>query len=56
MGSKRDFYIVEPTGVPFREYLTVNRQALSEQNEFSVNVVFGEAPQLRQFAAPVVVR
>ncbi len=56
MGSKRDFYIVEPTGVPFREYLTVNRQALSEENEFSVNVVFGDAPQMRQLAAPVVVR
>ena len=58
MGSKRDFYIVEPMGVPFREYLTVNRQSLSEENEFAVNVVFGPEPQPRAatFNAPGLVR
>lgn len=40
MGSKRDFYIIEPMGVPFREYLTVNRKALTEENEFSITVQF----------------
>lgn len=52
MGNKRDFYIVEPTGVPFREYLTVSRQALSEQNEFSINVRFGLEPQAIPFRTP----
>ena len=49
MGGKRDFYIVEPTGVPFREYLTVSRQALSEENEFSISVAFGTLPQAVPF-------
>lgn len=55
MGAKRDFYIVEPTGVPFREYLTVNRRALSEENEFSISVTFGAVPQAVSFktTAPV---
>lgn len=53
MGGKRDFYIVEPTGVPFREYLTVSRQSLSEENEFSINVVFGAAPQTPSFRSPI---
>jgi len=56
MGARRDFYIIEPMGVPFREYLTVNRQALSEANEFSVNVVFGREPPTTPFRAPGVVR
>ncbi|MGV0998863.1 MAG: hypothetical protein ACOYBQ_06020 [Fluviibacter sp.] len=47
MGSKRDFYMIEPMGVPFREYLTVSRKALSEENEFSINVRFVEQPQLQ---------
>jgi hypothetical protein len=51
MGTKRDFYIVEPVGVPFREYLTVNRQALNEENEFLVNVVFTREPQTLSFKA-----
>ena len=54
MGSKRDFYIVEPTGVPFREYLTVSRQALSEENEFAIDVVFGAEPQAPSFRAPTL--
>lgn len=49
MGSKRDFYVVEPSGVPFREYLTVNRKALNEENEFAVNVVFTREPQTPAF-------
>jgi hypothetical protein len=49
MGTKRDFYIVEPVGVPFREYLTINRQALSEENEFLINVVFTREPQTVSF-------
>jgi hypothetical protein len=49
MGSKRDFYLVEPMGVPFREYLTVSRQALSEENEFAINVRFGSEPQAVPF-------
>lgn len=49
MGSKRDFYIIEPMGVPFREYLTVNRGALSEENEFTINVAFGTEPQTTPF-------
>lgn len=52
MGARRDFYIVEPMGVPFREYLTVSRQALSEENEFAINVVFGQEPALAPFTAP----
>ena len=51
MGTKRDFYIVEPVGVPFREYLTVNRQALNEENEFLINVVFTREPQTLSFKA-----
>ncbi|TEX44404.1 MAG: hypothetical protein B7C55_14950 [Actinomycetales bacterium mxb001] len=51
MGTKRDFYIVEPVGVPFREYLTVNRQALSEENEFLINVVFTREQQTPSFKA-----
>ncbi|MBU3657848.1 MAG: hypothetical protein FGM35_07475 [Rhodocyclaceae bacterium] len=49
MGGKRDFYVVEPTGIPFREYLTVNRQALSEENEFAINVIFTREPQTPTF-------
>lgn len=49
MGNKRDFYVIEPVGVPFREYLTVNRQALSEENEFLVNVVFTRELQTPPF-------
>lgn len=49
MGSKRDFYIIEPMGVPFREYLTVNRGALSEENEFTIHVQFGVEPQTSPF-------
>lgn len=49
MGSKRDFYIIEPMGVPFREYLTVNRGSLSEENEFTINVTFGTEPQTTPF-------
>ena len=49
MGGRRDFYIVEPTGLPFREYLTVNRQALSEENEFSISVTFATVPQAVPF-------
>lgn len=56
MGARRDFYIIEPMGVPFREYLTVNRQALSETNEFAINVVFGQEPPTTPFRAPGVVR
>ena len=56
MGARRDFYIIEPMGVPFREYLTVNRQALSETNEFAINVVFGQEPPTTSFRAPGVVR
>ena len=52
MGSKRDFYIIEPMGVPFREYLTVNRGALSEENEFTINVQFGIEPQTTPFRQP----
>ncbi len=52
MGSKRDFYIIEPMGVPFREYLTVNRGALSEENEFTINVQFGAEPQTSPFRPP----
>ena len=52
MGSKRDFYIIEPMGVPFREYLTVNRGALSEENEFAINVQFGIEPQTTPFRQP----
>ena len=46
MGARRDFYIVEPMGVPFREYLTVSRQVLTEENEFTINVVFSQEPAL----------
>jgi hypothetical protein len=49
MGSKRDFYIIEPMGVPFREYLTVNRGALSEENEFAINVQFASEAQTSPF-------
>lgn len=49
MGGKRDFYLIEPVGIPFREYLTVNRQALSEENEFAINVVFTREPQTPSF-------
>lgn len=49
MGSKRDFYLVEPMGVPFREYLTVSRQVLSEENEYAINVRFGPEPQAVPF-------
>lgn len=49
MGSKRDFYIIEPMGVPFREYLTVNRGALSEENEFTINVQFAPETQTTPF-------
>jgi 5-hydroxyisourate hydrolase-like protein (transthyretin family) len=49
MGGKRDFYLIEPVGVPFREYLTVNRQALNEENEFAINVVFNREPQTSSF-------
>lgn len=49
MGGKRDFYVIEPVGVPFREYLSVNRQALSEENEFLINVVFTQNPQTPGF-------
>lgn len=49
MGSKRDFYIVEPMGVPFREYLTVERRALTEENEFAITVQF--TPELSQAPA-----
>ena len=49
MGGKRDFYVVEPTGIPFREYLTVNRQALSEENEFAINVILTREPQTPTF-------
>ncbi|MFM8501558.1 MAG: hypothetical protein ACKOAC_05995 [Fluviibacter sp.] len=49
MGSKRDFYIIEPMGVPFREYLTVNRGALSEENEFAINVQFSAETQTSPF-------
>ena len=49
MGGKRDFYVIEPVGVPFREYLTVNRQALNEENEFVINVLFGREPQTPNF-------
>ena len=52
MGSKRDFYLIEPMGVPFREYLTVNRGALSEENEFTINVVFGSEVQTSPFVQP----
>jgi len=49
MGGKRDFYLIEPVGIPFREYLTVNRQALNEENEFAINVVFTREPQTPSF-------
>lgn len=49
MGGKRDFYLIEPVGIPFREYLTVNRQALNEENEFVINVVFTREPQTPSF-------
>lgn len=49
MGLKRDFYIIEPMGVPFREYLTVNRGALSEENEFTINVQFATEAQTTPF-------
>jgi hypothetical protein len=49
MGSKRDFYIIEPMGVPFREYLTVNRGALSEENAFTINVQFAPETQTTPF-------
>lgn len=49
MGGKRDFYLIEPTGLPFREYLTVDRQALNEENEFAINVVFNREPQTPAF-------
>ena len=52
MGNKRDFYLIEPMGVPFREYLTVNRGSLSEENEFTINVVFGNEPQTSPFVQP----
>jgi hypothetical protein len=52
MGSKRDFYLIEPMGVPFREYLTVNREALSEENEFTINVVFASEVQTSPFVQP----
>ena len=52
MGSKRDFYIIEPMGVPFREYLTVNRGALSEENEFTINVLFSAEAQTTPFRSP----
>lgn len=52
MGNKRDFYLIEPMGVPFREYLTVNRGSLSEENEFTINVVFGNEPQSSPFVQP----
>ena len=52
MGNKRDFYIIEPMGVPFREYLTVNRGALSEENEFSVIVQFGAEQPTSPFLKP----
>jgi len=52
MGSKRDFYLIEPMGVPFREYLTVNREALSEENEFTINVVFAGDVQAAPFVQP----
>lgn len=51
MGGKRDFYVIEPVGVPFREYLTINRQALSEENEFLINVVFTRDPQPSAYRA-----
>lgn len=44
MGAKRDFYVVEPMGVPFREYLSVSRSVLSEENEFAINVQFTAEP------------
>lgn len=53
MGSKRDFYIVEPMGVPFREYLTLDRKILSEENEFSITVQFltdTTSPTVKTFA------
>jgi len=53
MGSKRDFYIIEPMGVPFREYLTVNRGALSEENEFTINVQFATETQTTPFRQQV---
>jgi hypothetical protein len=52
MGSKRDFYLIEPMGVPFREYLTVNREALSEENEFTINVIFATEVQTPPFVQP----
>ncbi len=52
MGNKRDFYLIEPMGVPFREYLTVNRGSLSEENEFTINVVFGNESQTSPFVQP----
>ena len=52
MGNKRDFYLIEPMGVPFREYLTVNHGSLSEENEFTINVVFGNEPQTSPFVQP----
>lgn len=51
MGSKRDFYIIEPMGVPFREYLTVNRGALSEENEFTILVQFGAEQPTSPFSS-----
>ena len=39
-------------GVPFREYLTVNRGALSEENEFSVIVQFGAEQPTSPFLKP----
>ena len=52
MGSKRDFYLIEPMGVPFREYLTVSRDVLSEENEFTINVTFSSEVQTAPFVQP----